>query len=110
MIMFWNSTTKVSKYLQLRSSISALSDCAWVVIGGAGNLSSDSATLIHVVRPALNIDLSKIKWSITEPVVDTTETWVINSDIPLNSGLTFSATANFTSNEEKFTEFSISYN
>lgn len=78
MIMFWNSTTKVSKYLQLRSSISALSDYAWVVIGGTGSLSSDSATLIHVVRPALNIDLSKIKWSITEPVVDTTETWVIN--------------------------------
>lgn len=78
MIMFWNSTTKVSKYLQLRSSISALSDYAWVVIGGAGNLSSDSATLIHVVRPAFNIDLSKIEWSTTEPVVDTTETWVFN--------------------------------
>ena len=63
MIMFWNSTTKVSKYLQLRSSISALSDYAWVVIGG-GNLSSDSATLIHVVRPALNLDMSKIQYTL----------------------------------------------
>lgn len=64
MIMFWNSTTKVSKYLQLRSSISALSDYAWVVIGGGGNLSSDSATLIHVVRPALNLDMSKIQYTL----------------------------------------------
>lgn len=110
MTMFWNSTTKVSKYLWLRSSSAGGSGYAWYVSGNFGSLRSLAATISYVVRPALNIDLSKIKWSIAKPVINTTETWVINSNIPLNSGYTFSATANFTSNEEKFTEFNISYN
>lgn len=110
MTMFWNSTTKVSKYLWLRSSYADNSSRVQGVDGGYGVLRHGDATTRGVVRPALNIDLSKIKWSITKPIINTTETRVINSDIPLNSGLTFSATANFTSNEEKFTEFSISYN
>lgn len=57
----------------------------------------------------INNSLVRVKVAPDPPVVDTTETWIINSDIPLNSGLTFSATANFTSNEEKFTEFIILY-
>lgn len=108
-IMFWNSTTKISKYPWLRSSVADKSGSAWTVSGYNGDLLNRGVVNSYVVRPALNLDLSKIEWSTTEPVVDTTETWVINSDIPLNNGLTFSATANFTSNEEKFTEFSISY-
>lgn len=109
MTMFWNSTTKVSKCPWLRSSHANGSGQAWFVYGDNGSLDYSYADNSLIVRPALNLDLSKIEWSTTEPVVDTTETWIINSDIPLNSGLTFSATANFTSNEEKFTEFSISY-
>lgn len=109
MTMFWNSTTKVPKYLWLRSSSAGGFGYAWVVNGIDGDLLYGVATSGFAVRPALNIDLSKIKWSIAKPVINTTETWVINSNIPLNSGYTFSATANFTSNEEKFTEFNISY-
>ena len=78
--------------------------------GDNGSLDYSYADNSLIVRPAFNIDLSKIKWSTTKPVIDTTETWVINSDIPLNSGFSFSASINFTSNEEKFTEFNISYN
>lgn len=77
-IMFWNSTTKVSKYPWLRSSVAGKSGFAWTVSGYNGDLLSRDVVNSYVVRPALNLDLSKIEWSITEPVVDTTETWVIN--------------------------------
>lgn len=109
-IMFWNSTTRVSKYPWLRSSVADKSNSAWTVSGYNGDLLNRGVVNSYVVRPALNLDLSKIEWSTTKPVVNTTETWVINSDIPLNSGSTFSANVNFTSNGEKFTEFNVSYN
>lgn len=61
MIMFWNSTTKVSKYPWLRSSIAG---GAWRVRGSYGTLGSSNATYSSVVRPVLNLDLSKIEWSV----------------------------------------------
>ncbi len=64
MTMFWNSTTKVSKYPWLRSSRAGSSSGAWGANGNSGNLSSTVATRSNVVRPALNIDLSKIEWSV----------------------------------------------
>lgn len=64
MAMFWNSTIKVSKYPWLRSSDADYSDGAWGVYGDTGYLGSDDVTRSDVVRPALNIDLSKIKWSV----------------------------------------------
>ena len=64
MTMFWNSTTKVSKYLWLRSSSSVSSSFAWVVIGSFGSLVSAGATSSNVVRPALNLDMSKIQYTI----------------------------------------------
>lgn len=63
-IMFWNSTTKVSKYPQLRSSVAGKSSSAWTVSGYNGDLLSRGVTESKVVRPVLNIDLSKIKWSV----------------------------------------------
>lgn len=74
MTMFWNSTTKVPKYPWLRSSSADYSFYAWLVVGFTGNLSDIGVTNSRVVRPALNLDMSKIEWSTTEPVVDTTET------------------------------------
>ena len=74
MTMFWNSTTKVSKYSWLRSSPADYSDYAWYVRGNFGLLNRYDVTSSYVVRPALNLDMSKIEWSTTEPVVDTTET------------------------------------
>lgn len=62
--MFWNSTTKVSKYPWLRSSVANNSDGAWRVRGSYGTLGSSNATYSSVVRPALNLDLSKIEWSV----------------------------------------------
>ena len=64
MTMFWNNTTKVSKYLWLQSSRAGSSNSAWLVNGSNGGLSNYAVTESNVARPALNIDLSKIKWSI----------------------------------------------
>lgn len=64
MIMFWNSTTEVFKYPLLRSSYAGRSDFAWDVGGNGGFLGFNGVTNSYVVRPALNLDLSKIEWSI----------------------------------------------
>ena len=64
MTMFWNSTTKVSKYYWLLSSRAAGSGYVWSVDGGIGALRSFVATNSHVVRPALNLDMSKIQYTI----------------------------------------------
>ena len=60
MTMFWNSTTKVSKNLWLRSSFAGHSDNAWCVRGYYGSLRNYGVTGSNVVRPALNLDMSKI--------------------------------------------------
>lgn len=65
MTMFWNSTTKVSKYLWLRSSRASSSASAWTAIGYTGNLGNFGVIDSYVVRPALNLDFSKIEWSTT---------------------------------------------
>lgn len=64
MTMFWNSTTKVSKYPWLRSSPAGFSNYAWRVYGDYGYLSSDDAAYSYVVRPALNLDMSKIQYEL----------------------------------------------
>lgn len=64
MTMFWNSTTKVSKYPWLRSSDADYSSFAWYVGGNLGFLPRSDATRSRVVRPALNIDMSKIQYTI----------------------------------------------
>ena len=64
MTMFWNSTTKVSKYPWLRASYAGSSDFAWCVIGSFGSLSGGGVTNRYVVRPALNLDMSKIQYTL----------------------------------------------
>ena len=64
MIMFWNSTTKISKYPWLRSSVADKSNSAWTANGYNNYLFTRGVVNSYVVRPALNIDLSKIKWSV----------------------------------------------
>ena len=64
MTMLWNSTTKVSKYLWLRSSYADYSASAWSVSGSSGCFSSDGVIYILDVRPALNLDMSKIQYTI----------------------------------------------
>ena len=64
MTMFWNSTTKVSKYPWLRSSSFVGSSFAWCVSGSFGTLTSGGATSSNVVRPALNLDMSKIQYTL----------------------------------------------
>ena len=41
---------------------------------------------------------------------DTSETWVIVEDPPINGGDSFSVDINFSSNGEEFTQFTIGYN
>ena len=64
MTMFWNSTTKVSKYPWLRSSHAGSSDLAWSVSGSYGTFSRDDAIYGLAVRPALNLDMSKIQYTL----------------------------------------------
>lgn len=64
MTMFWNSTTTVYKYLWLRSSEASFSESAWDVGGSSGNLSYYSCTPSFIVRPALNLDMSKIPYEL----------------------------------------------
>lgn len=64
MTMFWNSTTKVSKYPWLRSSNANNPSNAWDVFGDNGDLSYGGVTDSRVVRPALNLDMSKIPYEL----------------------------------------------
>ena len=65
MTLFWNSTAKVSKYLWLRSSNAGDSRNAWDVSGDYGNLFNGSGVNGSVVvRPTLNLDLSKIQYTV----------------------------------------------
>ena len=64
MTMFWNSTTKVSKYPWLRSSYANIPGFAWSVSGSFGSSSGGGVTNSYVVRPALNLDMSKIQYTL----------------------------------------------
>ena len=64
MTMFWNSTTTISKYTWLRSSYTDFSNRAWFVSGGLGCLGISDVTNSYVVRPALNLNLNQIEFSI----------------------------------------------
>ena len=65
MTLFFNQTTAVSKYLWLRSSRADRSDYAWFVDGAYGLLNYDSyVNGSRVVRPALNLNLNQIEFSI----------------------------------------------
>lgn len=65
MTLFFNQTTAVSKYLWLRSSFADISRSAWLVDGVYGDL-GDGYTVgdSDVVRPALNLNLNQIEFSI----------------------------------------------
>lgn len=63
MTMFWNSTTKVSKYIWLRSA-NDNKDIAWNVPGKSGCLDGNIYNYVGVVRPALNLDMSKIQYTL----------------------------------------------
>lgn len=64
MTMFWNSTNKFSKYLWLRSSHASYSNDAWRVNGSSARLNGNTVTTRYIVRPALNLDMSKIQYTI----------------------------------------------
>ena len=64
MTMFWNSTNKVYKILWLRSSFADNSGSAWIVAGGAGNFTKTNVVYSEIVRPALNLDMSKIQYTL----------------------------------------------
>lgn len=63
--MFWNDETSHSgKYLWLLSSRADYSNLAWDVSGNTGTLDSDLVSSSHVVRPALNLNLSQIPFTV----------------------------------------------
>ena len=64
MTLFWNSTAKVSKYLWLRSSGADNSGRAWIVDGLGGGLGGRYVDNSYVVRPALNLNLNQVEFTI----------------------------------------------
>ena len=62
--MFWNDEAQHSQYPWLRSSYADSSSSAWRVIGDSGRLGGSNVTASMVVRPALNLDMSKISYTI----------------------------------------------
>lgn len=63
--MFWNDEVSHSgKYLWLRSSRADSSRNAWYVIGNYGNLDRINVRNSNVVRPALNLNLNQIEFTI----------------------------------------------
>ena len=63
--MFWNDEVSHSgKYLWLRSSFAADSRYAWNVAGKNGRLNYSTVNNSYVVRPALNLDMSKIQYTL----------------------------------------------
>ena len=63
--MFWNSKTTVSSFPWLRSSYASYSNRAWSVRGSSGYLGNTSeVTNFLAVRPALNLDMSKIQYTL----------------------------------------------
>ena len=64
MTMLWNTTTKVYKHLWLRSSCADSSGGAWIVNGNYGFLYYFSVPTSTVVRPVLNLDMSKIQYTL----------------------------------------------
>ena len=62
--MFWNDEVSHSgKYQWLRSSRADSSNSAWGVFGNRGFLGSGGVDNSYVVRPALNLDMSKIQYT-----------------------------------------------
>ena len=64
MTIFWNGRPKGSKVIRLRSSYANYSGSAWTVHGDRGYLTYFSATASNVVRPVLNLDMSKIQYTL----------------------------------------------
>ena len=63
--MFWNDEVSHSdKYLWLRSSMAGDSSSAWCAIGETGYLTRGTILSTFIVRPVLNLDLSKIPYTI----------------------------------------------
>ena len=63
--MFWNDEVSHSgKYLWLRSSRADYSDSAWNVSGAYGYLGYNGVNVSYVVRPALNLNLNQIEFTI----------------------------------------------
>ena len=62
--MFWNDEVFHSdKYLWLRSSMAGDSSSAWCAIGETGYLTRGTLLSTFIVRPVLNLDLSKIPYT-----------------------------------------------
>lgn len=61
--MFWNRSTSISEYIWLRSASRAYSSSALLVYGYVGYLNTISCSFTNSVRPAFQIDLSKIAYT-----------------------------------------------
>ena len=101
--MFWNRNGPIDTYPWLRSASAKDSTNAWRVDGYTAYLVGNSVYQSFVIRPTLNLDLSKIQYTVDPPVTEG-ETWVINENI---TALFLSPVSiNFVSNSTNFTTIS----
>lgn len=63
--MFWNDEiTHLDNYLWLRSSSANDSGAVWIVSGKLGDLNSNGMNFSNIIRPALNLNLSQLPFTI----------------------------------------------
>lgn len=63
--MFWNRTNIITEYPWLCSARAELPSDVFIINGGDGCLGSDGVRMINTVRPAFQIDLSKVDFTIS---------------------------------------------
>lgn len=92
--MFWNVETQPTSitYPWLRSSGAGGSSGAWLVYSRNGSLDAYSVRNSNGVRPALNLNLSKVPFTLAGGGMTETETWILNeaTTLPPSTVINFS--------------------
>jgi hypothetical protein len=102
--LFWNRTTTISQYsvLWLCSAYAGDSRYAWCAFGDTGVINATTVSVERAARPAFQIDLSKIDFTIGGSV---SKMWTFNSTVNSPASTPTILYANFTSNGTKFKAF-----
>lgn len=102
--LFWNRTTTISQYsaLWLCSAYAGDSRYAWCAFGDTGVINATIVSVERAARPAFQIDLSKIDFTIGGSV---SKMWTFNSTVNSPASTPTILYANFTSNGTKFKAF-----
>ena len=103
--LFFDQITTISHSLWLRSACAIGNRTVWRIVGENGVLAFTTYDESNVIRPALNLDLSKISFTLAAK----TETWVIKDTAPVDTASRELAAqpCSFTSNGRSFSSISV---